>query len=196
MNQANYQCHIAKHRSEFAREAAAEIDLLVQRERASQVILAGNQAALPLLRDALPPRVLDLVREDARGLNPQVTRDVVLDEIAPMLAQAEAERGHTIADQLVDAIRADALGVAGLEATRAALDHGQVDVLVGDAPGNADIRNELIRFAVTTGGDVEVIESPTILERLGGVGALLHYRHETPEVERLAEDISLSPESD
>lgn len=192
LNQANYQRHIEKHRADFAREAAAEIDLLVQRERASQVILAGNQAALPLLRDALPPRVLDLVRGDARGLNPQVTRDVVLDEIAPLLAQAEAERGHTIADQLVDAIRAGALGVVGLEPTRTALEHGQVDVLVltGDAPGGADTRNELIRLAVTTGGDVEVVESHAILEQLGGVGALLRYRHETPVADQPSEEVS------
>ena len=194
LNQARYQRHIEKHRADFAREAAAEINLLAEQEQASQVIVAGNQTALPILLDALPPHVRDLVRGDARGLDPTVTRDVILDEIAPLLARAEAERGHSVAEQLVDAVRADALGVVGLEHTRTALEHGQVDVLVlaGDTISDADTRNELIRLAVTTGADVEVVERHDILERLGGIGALLRYRHEgTPEA-RFPEDISPS----
>ena len=188
LNMARYQRHIEKHRTDFAREAAAEIELLVERERASRVVLAGNQVALPLLLDALSPRVLSLVHGGARGLHPGVTRDVVADEIAPILAQAEAESGRTIADQLVDAVRSDALGVAGLDDTLAALEHAQVDVLVlvGDAPLDADIRANLIRLAVTTGADVEVVAAHDILERLGGVGALLRYRHDMPTPEELS----------
>lgn len=187
LNVARYQRHIEKHRSDFAREAAAEIELLVAQERASRVILTGSQVALPLLRAALSPRVLDLVQDDAgkpRGLDLGATRDVVLDEIAPILARAEAENGHSLADQLVDELRADALGVAGLEHTRTALEHGQADVLVlmSGAALDADTRNALIRLAVTTGADVEVIEGHAVLERLGGVGALLRYRHDAPTV--------------
>lgn len=185
LNVARYQRHIEKHRAEFAREAATEIELLVEREQASQVILAGNQTALPILLATLSPRVKNLVREDAgkpRGLDLGVTRDVVLDEIAPILARAEAENSHSLADQVVDELRADALGVAGLEHTRTALEHGQVDVLVlvSSATLDADTRNELIRLAVTTSADVEVVERHAVLERLGGIGALLRYRHEAP----------------
>lgn len=194
LNQARYQRHIEKHRADFAREAAAEISLLVERERASQIILAGNQVALPFLRDALPPHMRDLVRGDARGLDPTVTRNVIQDEIAPLLARAEAERGHSIAEQLVDAVRSDMLGVVGLEHTLTALKNGQVDVLVlvGDTTSEADTRNELIRLAVITGADIEVVERHDVLERLGGVGALLRYRHEGTPVAQLPEDISPS----
>ncbi|HEX6796268.1 MAG TPA: hypothetical protein VF116_00990 [Ktedonobacterales bacterium] len=191
LNVARYQRHVEKHRTDFAREAAAEIALLVEREGASRVILAGNQVALPLLRNALSPRVLELEHGGARGLNLEVTRDVVVDEIAPILARAEAESERAIADQLVDAVRADALGVAGLEDTLQALEHAQVDVLVlvGTAPLDADTRANLVRLAVITGADVEVIEAHDVLERLGGIGALLRFRHEAPAaVELSAED--------
>lgn len=190
LNMVRYQRHIEKHRTDFAREAAAEIELLVASEGATRVILAGNQVALPLLRDALSPRVLDLEHEGVRGLNLEVTRDVVADEIAPVLARAEAESGRIIADQLVDAVRADALGVAGLEDTLAALEHAQVDVLVlvSGAPLDADTRANLVRLAVITAADVEVVEAHDVLERLGGVGALLRFRHEAPTVAELAPD--------
>jgi stalled ribosome rescue protein Dom34 len=193
LNQARYQRHIEKHRADFAREAAAEIELLVEREGASRVVLAGNQVALPLLLEALSPAVLALVRGQARGLDLLATRDVVLDEVAPILAYAEAENGLAIADQLVDAVRSDALGIAGLERTRAALEHGQVDVLVlaGEAAPDPDTRNELIRLAVTTGADVVVIEAHPVVDRLGGVGALLRYRHEAPgDVGHVTEDVA------
>lgn len=197
LNMARYQRHIEKHRTDFAREAAAEIELLVEREGASRVILAGNPVALPLLLDALPPRVLDLMHGDARGLHLEVTRDVVADEIAPILARAAAESGRAIADQLVDAVRSDTLGVAGLEATLAALDHAQVDVLVvvNATPLDADTRANLIRLAITTGADVEVVESHEVLERLGGVGALLRYRHDTPAPIGLPADDTPSTQS-
>ncbi len=196
LNVARYQRHIEKHRTDFAREAAAEIELLVEREGASRVVLAGNQVALPLLHDALSPRVLNIVQEIAGGLDLRATRDVALDEIAPILAQAEAESGRSLADQIVDAVRADALGVAGLGQTRTALEHGQVDVLAltSSAPIDADTRNELVRLAVTTGADVEVIEDHGALEWLGGVGALLRYRHEYPVFENDTSDVSQAPE--
>lgn len=182
LNEPRYQRHIEKHRADFAREAAAELELLVDNEQASRVILAGNRVALPLLLDALSPQVRNLVQEEAGGLNLEALHDIVLDEIAPILARAEAESGRSIGDQLIDAVRADALGVAGLDHTREALGHAQVDVLVlvATAAIDAETRNELIRLAVTTGADVEVIEEHAALERLDGVGALLRFRHAQP----------------
>ena len=196
LNVERYQRHVEKHRTDFAREAAAEIELLVDREAASRVVLVGNQVALPLLHDALSPRVLNLTQEVPSGLDLRATHDVILDEIAPILARAEAESGRSIADQLVDAVRADALGVAGLGQTRTALEHGQADVLVltSSAPIDLDTRNELVRLAATTSADVEVVEDHETLEWLGGVGALLRYRHEFPTVGGDTGDVSLAPE--
>ncbi len=51
-SQARYQRHIDETRAGFAREAAAEIERLVDSEGAARVVLAGDQIAVPLVRNA------------------------------------------------------------------------------------------------------------------------------------------------
>ena len=67
-----------------------------------------------------------------------------------------------------------------MEETRAALTHGQVDVLLleAEAPLDEAGRSDLIRLAATTSADVEVVEQHPLLAQAGGIGALLRYRHE------------------
>jgi len=182
LNQKRYQRHVENHRAEFAREAAAELERVVEHEDADRVILAGNESALPLLLDALSPRVSELVHGQIVRVDVRAPRDAVAREIEPILAQAEAEEGLSLADQLVTAVRSGGLGVDGLERTRAALEHGQVDVLLldADAPLGDTDRNELIRLAAGTGADVEVVQGHAVLRELGGVGALLRYQHDAP----------------
>lgn len=177
---SRYQRHIANHRTEFAQEAAREIEQLVDQEQAVRVVLAGNEAALPNLLAALSPRVRSLLHEEVLRMDRRALTDDVAREVAPLLIEAEAADDHSIADQLVEAVQADGLGVDGLERTQAALEHGQVDVLVLDAEAPLDdaTRNHLIRLAANGGADVDVVAGHAVLRELGGVGALLRYRHE------------------
>lgn len=181
-NVNRYQRHVANHRAAFAAEAARELELLVDQERAVRVILAGNAVAMPPLLAALSPRTRDLVQTEELRMDPRALRDEVAREVALLIAQAEHEDDHAIADQLVEAVQADGLGVNGLEPTRAALEHGQVDVLVLDdeVPLDSSTRNDLVRLAATTDADVEVVTQHLVLRELGGVGALLRYKHAAP----------------
>ncbi len=176
-----YQRRITNNREGFAREAAQEIELLVEQENATRVFVAGNEVATPPLLAALSPRISAMVHEEALRMDPRAQGDEVADLITPLMEQAEMEDDHAIVDQLVEAVQADGLAVDGLESTRAALEHGQVDVLAldADAPLDEATRNELIRMAVSTGAEIEVIKGHAVLRELGGVGALLRYKHET-----------------
>lgn len=178
-NPERYQRHIAKHRTEVAREVAAEIERVVDREEAVRVILAGDAVAIPPLRAALSPRIADLV-EDVRRIDILAPLDEIDNEVAPILAQAEAEDSRSLADQVIGAVQAGGLGVVGLELTRWALEHGQGDVLLltPEAPIDEEARSELVRLATTTGADVEVVLEHASFQHMGGVGALLRYRHE------------------
>jgi ribosomal protein L7Ae-like RNA K-turn-binding protein len=182
LNQARYQRHIEKHRAEFAQEAAAEIERVVEREGAMRVILAGDEVAIPLLRAALSPRVASLVHEDVLRIHIRAPRTEVEREVEPVLAQAESDEAHSLTDQLVSAVQSGGLGVAGEEHTRAALEHGQVDMLLlaPEAEVDAETRNELIRLAAATSAGVELVERHPTFQQLGGVGALLRYRHDEP----------------
>jgi len=179
LNQASYQRHNANMRAEFARETAAELARLVEFEGASRVVLAGDQVAVPLLQEALSANIAALVKDVLR-LDIRSPRDQVAEEVQQVLSDVDAEDALMTADRLVGAVRAGGLGVAGLEETRAALEHGQVDELVLDPAAEPDdaTRGDLVRLAQVTGATVEVVERHEQLQRLGGVGALLRYRHD------------------
>lgn len=178
MNQAHYQRHAQHVRAEFAREAAERITELVERTGAGDVILGGDAEAVPLLRQALSPQLAGSVREPPHGLALEAPRASVWEDVEPLLLQAQADRGRAWVERLVEAVQADALGVAGITPTQAALERGQADVLImaNDVPLAPDVRSALIAQATKTDAMVEIVDQSEPLTRLGGVGALLRYR--------------------
>ncbi len=179
-SQARYQRHTDEVRARFAREVATELDGLVERTGATRVILAGDEVAIPHLRDALSGRVAPLVHDEVLRIDIRAPQDAIKGEIAPLLAAAEADDARSTAERLVGAVRAGGLGVAGVAATRAALERGQVDTLLLDPQAEVDeeTRGALVRLAAATSGGVEVVEGHEPFRRLGGVGALLRYRYD------------------
>lgn len=178
LNHKQYQRHVQNQREVFAREAATTLEELVSREGASRVLLAGDEVALPLLRQALSPQLEPLIHEEILRLDIRTPRATVRREVAPILAQVEEEESHTRADQLVEAVRAQGLGVVGPQETRDALEHGQGEVLVlaEEASLPEPERNDLVRLAALSGAEVDVVPGHELLQQMGGVGALLRYR--------------------
>jgi hypothetical protein len=178
MNQAHYQRHANVVQSAFAHEAAAQIERLVAAYGAREVLLAGETRGVARLRQALAPQVAGLVRELPHSLALDASREAIWEYVAPLLAELEAERDRSVVERLVEAVRADALGVVGLARTRRALQNGQVDILilVSDAPFAPETRDELITAATKTDATVQIVEHSDVLERVGSVGALLRYR--------------------
>jgi ribosomal protein L30E len=180
MNQAHYQRHAIATQAAFAREAADQIERLIAEHGATEVLLAGEARGVAHLRQALSPHVAARVREMPHSLAPDASRDAIWEVVAPLLAEMEAERDRSIADRLMEAVRADALGVVGLARTLRALQRGQVDVLVlaANAPIAPEARSELIDWAIKTDATIEVVDESEALWHVGGVGALLRYRLE------------------
>lgn len=182
MNQAHYQRHALEVRTDFARQLADEVERLVDRVGATDLFLAGEPEVVPLLREALSPRVAQRIHHAPLSLGIDAPADAVLDEVTPLLREYEAQRVSSVVEQLVAAVQADALGVAGLAPTRQALALGQVDTLVlaGDAPVSPEVRSALIASATMTDAAVEIVDHSDLLARLDGVGALLRYRTGAP----------------
>jgi Bacterial archaeo-eukaryotic release factor family 10 len=176
-SQARYQRHIDMQDKRFAKEAAAAIDRLVDRERATHVILAGDERTTPVLEAELPERVRPLV-ELVTHLPMRSSADEVREEIVPILAALEESDATAVADRAIAGSRAGDLGVVGIDATMAALENGQVDELVVDetAQIDDDFRSELVRQASLTDARVEVVHEHDALLRFEGVGATLRYR--------------------
>ena len=177
-SQKRYQRTIDNNRAEFASESAHAIEQLVAREGATRLILAGNEVALPLLRDALSPNVQALVYDEPVRIDIRASEHDVADEVWPILAEIEAEQSQSVADRLVSQVRGNNLGVAGVERTRAALRRGQVDTLVIDSQAGLDegVRSELVSMAAASSAAIEVVDGHAALGGLGGVGGLLRYQ--------------------
>lgn len=178
LNHKQYQRRVDNQREEFAREAASALEALVSQEGAKRVILAGDAVAVPLLHRALSPQLEPLIHEEILRLDIRTPRHGVLREIAPILAQIEEEASHARADQLMEEVRAQGLGVVGPQETRDALEHGQAEVLMlaEEAPLREQERNDLVRLATLSGAEVDLVSGHEILQQIGGVGALLRYR--------------------
>ena len=133
---------------------------------------------LNLIRATPSPQLEPLIHEEIVRLDIRTPRDAVLREVAPILEQVEMEDSHTRADQLVEAVRAQGLGVIGPQETRDALEHGQGEVLVlaEEASLSEQVRNDLVRLATLSGAEVDLVPGHEILQHMGGVGALLRYR--------------------
>lgn len=178
LNHKRYQRRIENRRLDFAREMATALEDLVKHEGATRVLLAGDAVAIPLLHKALSPRIEPLVSERVLSLDIRTPRADVHDEIAPLLAQTEADESHSVATRLIDAVREQGLGLVGVQETRDALEHGQVETLVlaAEAPIAAQERNELVHLATRSGAALEAVQGHEELNEAGGVGALLRYR--------------------
>jgi peptide subunit release factor 1 (eRF1) len=178
MNQKRYQNHADMKRTDFARQVADMVEQLARREGAQHVVVAGELEAIARLRHALPPHIISIVSQYSPRLDARAPMSAIAAEVEPLLRAAEREEERDVVERLVEGVQADALGVAGLEATQAALGAGQVDVLVvsGTAAFPAETRSALIELALRTGARVEVVEQSATLDHLGGVGALLRYR--------------------
>jgi stalled ribosome rescue protein Dom34 len=163
---------------DFAREVAEAIEASVIHESATRIILAGDEVAIPLLHKALPPKLEPLVSEQVLRLDIRSPRADVQDEIAPLLAQIEADESHDVATRLIEAVREQGLGVIGVQETHDALNHGQAETLAlaEEATLPAQERNELVHLAAVSGANVETIKGHEALTEAGGVGALLRYR--------------------
>jgi len=176
-SQARFQRHVDMQDKRFAKEAADAIERLVQRERATHVILAGHERAIGTLEPELSEVVRPLVEHVARIQMRSSAADV-REEVVPMLAALEEAEGTGVADRAVAGARAGDLGVTGIDATMAALEAGQVDELVLDemAQVDEDLRGELIRQAALTDARVEIVRDHDELRAFAGVGATLRYR--------------------
>jgi peptide chain release factor subunit 1 len=181
-SQARYQRHVDQHRAEHTREVVEALERIVREERIDHIALAGNEAAMALLRGQLTKPLTALVTE-LPHVGVGASESEILRETLELMPQQDARDDAERAARMYDAYRAGGLGMIGLAGTRAALENGQVhELLLAAAPdqlegaAGAAVADELVAAARQTDARVTFIEDPTLLAEAGGVGAILRYR--------------------
>jgi len=198
--QARYQRHVENFHLHHLKEVADAVARIVRDEKIDQVLVAADEAALPLLREQLPKeisdRIVDVLRMDVRAPEREILAST-LRALRRRHAQSDRER----VDELVGAYRANGLACVGVVATRKALEAGQVDELLLTAALDAlkvegawhvaqpdhnavaaertpqeRLADELIALARKTSAKMHCIEDRALLAPLGGVGAFLRFK--------------------
>jgi len=203
-SQMRYQRHMDNYHLHHAKELVEMLDRVTREESVEQIVLAGDDVIIPLLREHLPQRlrekVIDVLRLDIRTPEHEVLK-----------ATTEALREHNLQTdaqrvRLLDEYRGSGLAVIGLRDTLTALEQGQVDQLLlsasarqircdeqnfdepsvheasprhpflGENEANLEAADFLVTRARQTGARLTFIEDPALLGDVGGVGAMLRYR--------------------
>jgi peptide chain release factor subunit 1 len=184
-SQARFQRHVDNFALHHVKEVVDALDEIVRTDAIARVVLAGDEAVVPLVRDQLPKHLEDKVVDVIR-LEISAGEREVLERTLAVMHKADARDDTERVARVLDAQRAGGLGVSGLADTRAALVNGQVHELLLSADENAigtvdghtgaEIAEALVHQARQTSALVTFIEDPSLLAPVGGVAARLRYR--------------------
>jgi peptide chain release factor subunit 1 len=175
-SQARYQRHTENYHVHHAKEVADTLARIVRDEGIGSVVVAGDEVIVPLLREQMPKdlieRIIEVIKLDIRAPEKDV-----LNTSLEVLRQKDEETDRQAVDGMIGAYRANGLGVVGIEDTRKALEMGQVEeLLIAAPPPDELVGDELIAKARQTAAKVRIVQDGTLLESVGGVGAVLRFK--------------------
>jgi peptide subunit release factor 1 (eRF1) len=205
-SQARYQRHADNMHLQHVKEVVEMLDRVVAEEGLSRIVVIGSDVAVPLLRARLPPRLteklVDVIRLE-RGAGEEAILRATLEALRQQDAASDAERVARLLDawragglavagpaatlEALQLGQVDELLVAGTpqaitpETTpKVGMAAGPLGVETSD-PAGADesrlrVADALVTRAEQTGARVRIIEDASLLEPVGGVGALLRFR--------------------
>ncbi len=128
-SQARFQRHIENFHLQHAKEVIDALDRIVTAEHIENIVLAGDEVIIPLLRDQMPKhlseRVVDHIRVDKDG-----SLDDAIKTSLESMQRARERTEREKVEAAVDAYRAGGLGVVGAEETVQALINGQAEELL------------------------------------------------------------------
>ena len=135
-SQARFQRHIDNYHLQHVKEVVDALGKIVQHENITQIILAGDEVVLPLLREQLPKPLAEKIVDHLKLDTYAPVKDVLAASLEAMRRLNELTDRERV-DDAVGAYRAGGLGTVGAEETLAALEQGQVDELLISASLNA-----------------------------------------------------------
>ncbi len=177
--QNKYQRNIDNNRDDFSKVIVRDLEELIHKAEAKNLIIAGDEIAATLLQDNLSPQTREILHDEVLRIDMKTPRLDIKEEVRELLEEIERGDAHSQADKLISAVRGGYLGVAGVNPTKQALENGQVETLLIDPNTenlDEEMRDELIRMAATTGANVEMVENHEKFAAMDGVGGLMRYK--------------------
>lgn len=198
-SQARYQRRVENLHTRHMKEVGEAVDRLVREENIARILVAGDDVALPLLREQVAPATAALFTQ-VDGVDIKTPEDDVFRVTLEAFREADQQSDQERVEALLNAYRSGGLGTVGLTGVRAALERGQVDRLLvpaipaksvadqatadADTTGPKEQRSELdeaaieelVTLARRTDAEITFIEDARLLAPARHVGAMLRYR--------------------
>jgi peptide chain release factor subunit 1 len=179
-SQARYQRHLANFHLQHAKEIVDSLERIVQQEGITEILLAGDESILPLLREQMPKQLLDKVVDEIR-VDAKAPVNEVLEATREAMLRLNERTDKEKVESALSGYRGGGLGVVGPEKTLDALVKGQVDELLLTANLDA-IRKVSKKAAMVVGPDSTLLE-PAVETEAAGEAA-----QADPQVVRLADE--------
>jgi peptide chain release factor subunit 1 len=128
-SQARYQRHIENFHVQHAKDVIDALDKIVQQENIAEIIIAGDEVVMPLLREQMPKHLSEKVVEHVR-MNLNTPEQQLIDTALEAMRRVRSQTERETVEAAVGAFRSGGLGVVGPQDTLEALIKGQVDELL------------------------------------------------------------------
>lgn len=195
-----FQLKVENDHLRHAKQVIEQLERIVREERINNILLAGDEVILSVLREQLLPSLASKVVEEMK-LDITVPEHEVLKTTLRVIQQEDARTDAEQVRAMVDDYRAGGLAAVGIHDVLAALSNGQADTVflsssfeqihpgeeslpsalvpeLADMPAGTPVRatDAIVTRAYQTGAEVKFIEDPALLANVGDVGASLRYR--------------------
>jgi peptide chain release factor subunit 1 len=128
-SQKRFQRHVENFHLHHVKDLVDALEAVVQQEGITQILLAGDDVVLPLLREQMPKQLSEKVVDHIRLEAHAPLADVIRASLEAM-KRADQRSDHEKVESAINEYRAGALGVVGPDDTLDALVKGQVDELL------------------------------------------------------------------
>lgn len=178
-SQSRFQRHISNFHQQHAKEVVEALERIVQQEDIDQILTAGDEVILPLLRDQMPQHLADKIVDHLR-IDAKAPVNDVLAAAVEAMGRLNERTDREKVEAAIGGYRGGNLGVAGPERTLEALVKGQVDELLLAA--NVDALKKVSARAAAIANDSTLMD-PAVETAAAGEAA-----QADPQVVRLADE--------
>ena len=180
-SQARYQRHIGNFHLQHAKEIVDTLERIVQQEGIGEILLAGDETIIPLLREQMPKHLTEKVVDEIR-LDARAPVGDVLDATREAMSRLNERTDREKVEAAIGGYRGGGLGVVGPDRVLDALVKGQVDELLLTASLDS-MRKVSKKVAMAVGPDSTLLE-PAVETEAAGEAA-----QADPEIVRLADEL-------
>ena len=179
-SQARFQRNIANFHQQHVKEVIDALERIVLQEDIKQIVTAGDEVIIPLLREQMPKHLAEKVVDHLK-LDAKAPLDDVLAATIEVMGRLNERTDREKVEAAVGGYRSGNLGVVGPEPTLEALIKGQVDELLLAA--NVDSLKNVSAQTASMAHDSTLME-PAVETAAGGEAA-----QADPQLVRLADEL-------